>query len=205
MSRWRQSSARFKFCAHNLEMQPQPPTPCDATVSRHKERPSDPPAGSAQLLDESRDQAKLLAEAKDEAARSSQLRLNTEASLVEQQTRITELSDKLRIASATLDMERQLVAAGNDFRELMAARQLHVIDVRDNDRNGNPSRAFGRVFLTEGKSLTFYAFDLNEDRDSKCKAWFPGLGSVGNGEKFGPQFGPVACRCQSARALGVES
>ena len=127
---------------------------------------------NAQLLDESRDQAKLLAEAKDEAARSSQLRINTEASLVEQQTRITELSNKLRVASATLDMERQLVAAGKDFPELMASRQLHVIDVRDTDSNGNPSRAFGRIFLTEGKSLTFYAFDLNEDKVVNAKRGF---------------------------------
>jgi hypothetical protein len=127
---------------------------------------------NAQLLDESRNQAKLLAEAKDEAARSSQLRINDEASLVEQQTRITELSNKLRVASATLDMERQLVAAGKDIAELMAARQLHVIDVRDNDPNGNPSKAFGRIFLTEGKSLTFYAFDLNEDRVINAKRGF---------------------------------
>jgi hypothetical protein len=127
---------------------------------------------NAQLLDESRNQAKLLAEAKDEAARSSQLRINTEASLAEQQTHITELSNKLRVASATLDMERQLVAAGKDFPELMASRQLHVIDVRDTDANGNPSKAFGRVFLTEGKSLTFYAFDLSEDRVVNAKRGF---------------------------------
>jgi hypothetical protein len=127
---------------------------------------------NAQLLDESRDQAKLLAEAKDEAARSSQLRINTEASLVEQQTRITELSNKLRVASATLEMERQLVAAGKDFPELMASRQLHVIDVRDTDSNGSPGKAFGRIFLTEGKSLTFYAFDLNEDKVVNAKRGF---------------------------------
>ena len=114
---------------------------------------------SAQLLDESRNQEKLLADAKAEAARSSQLRIDTEAALVEQQTRITELSNKLRIANATLEMERQLAATGKDVRELMASRDLHVIDVRDTDANGKPSDAFGRVFLTEGKSLTFYAFD----------------------------------------------
>ena len=127
---------------------------------------------AARLLDESRDREKLLAQARDEAARSSQLRLDDEASLVEQQTRITELSDKLRIASATLDMERQLAANGNDVRELMAARQLHVIDVRDNDRSGKPRKAFGRVFLAEGKSLTFYAFDLNEDGIMNAKRGF---------------------------------
>jgi uncharacterized coiled-coil protein SlyX len=127
---------------------------------------------NGQLLDETRNQAKLLAEAKDEAARSSQLRINSEASLVEQQYRITELSNKLRIASATLDMERQLAAAGKDIPELMAARQLHVIDVRDTDPNGDPSKAFGRVFLTEGKSLMFYAFDLNENNLLNAKHSF---------------------------------
>ncbi len=127
---------------------------------------------NAQLLEESRDQEKLLAEARDEAARSSQLRVNDEASLVEQLTRITELTNKLRIASATLDQERQLAAAGKDVRELMASRQLHVIDVRDTDPNGNHSPAFGRVFLTEGKALTFYAFDLDEDGILNAKRSF---------------------------------
>jgi len=127
---------------------------------------------NAQLLDETRNQEKLLAEARDEVARSGQSRTNDEASLVEQQTRITELSNKLRIASATLDEERRLAAAGKDAGELMAARQLHVIDVRDTDSDGNPSKTFGRVFLTEGKSLTFYAFDLNEERAANVKRGF---------------------------------
>jgi hypothetical protein len=127
---------------------------------------------NVQLLEESRNQEKLLAEAKDEAARVNDLRANDEASLMEQQFRITELSDKLRVASATLEMERQLAAAGQDLRELIVARQLHVIDVRDTDPNGNPNKAFGRVFVTEGKSLTFYAFDLNEDARVDAKRSF---------------------------------
>jgi len=129
-------------------------------------------SSNAQLLEESRNREKLLAEAKDEAARVNQLHDNDIASLVEQQVRIRELSDKLRIASATLDVERRMAASGKDVRELMAARQLHVIDVHDTDPNGNPNRAFGRVFLTEGKSLTFYAFDLNEDRALDAKHSF---------------------------------
>lgn len=129
-------------------------------------------AQNVQLADESRNQDKLPAAARDEAARSSQLRIDSEASLVEQQTRITDLTNKLRIASATLDMERQLAAAGKDVRELMAARELHVIDVRDTDPNGKPSDAFGRVFLTEGKSLTFYAFDLNQQPAMNAKRSF---------------------------------
>jgi hypothetical protein len=144
---------------------------------------------SVQLPDEARNQEKLLAEAKDEAARVNQLRANDEASLVEQQLRITELSDRLRIASATLDAERQLAAAGKDVRELMVARQLHVIDVRDTDPNGEPSKAFGRVFLAEGKSLTFYAFDLNEDK-------------VANGNRSFQVWAESASGKNSAQSLG---
>lgn len=128
---------------------------------------------SAQLLEEARNQEQLLSAARNEAARTSQLRLNDAAALAEQETRIRELSDKLRIASATLDMERQLTAAGKDVRELMVARQLHVVDVHDTDPDGKPSRAFGRVFLAEGKSLTFYAFDLtDEERALNAKRIF---------------------------------
>ncbi len=156
---------------------------------RHSEQAGEAVRSSshdAQLLEEPRNQEKLLAEARDEAARSSQLRINDEASLVEQQTRITELTNKLRIASATLDQERQLAAAGKDVRELMASRQLHVIDVRDTDPNGNLSPAFGRVFLTEGKSLTFYAFDLNEDRALNAKRNFQ-VWAVPEAEKNSPR------------------
>lgn len=128
---------------------------------------------NAQLLEEARNQEQLLSEARNEAVRTSQLRLNDDAALAEQEARIMELSDKLRIASATLDMERQLTAAGKDVRELMVARQLHVVDVHDTDPDGKPSRAFGRVFLAEGKSLTFYAFDLtDEERALNAKRSF---------------------------------
>jgi DNA-binding NarL/FixJ family response regulator len=127
---------------------------------------------NVQLPGESQNQEKLLADARDEVARTNESRANDEASLTAQQARITELSDKLRVASATLEMERQLAAAGQNLRELMVARQLHVIDIRDTDPSGNPSDAFGRVFLTEGKSLTFYAFDLNVGRPADAKRNF---------------------------------
>jgi hypothetical protein len=162
---------------------------------------------NAELLDESRNQEKLLTEARGEASRMSQLRVNDEASLVEQQARITELSDKLRIASATLDMERQLAAAGRDVRELMAARQLHVIDVRDTYPGGEPSKAFGRVFLTEGESLTFYAFDLNEERVLNAKRGFQVWGVPETGKNWARSLGFLRedAKAQGRWVLNVES
>jgi hypothetical protein len=142
-----------------------------------------------QLLDESRNQEKLLADARDEAARISQLRVNDEATLAQEQLRIADLSNRLRVANATIDMERQLAAQGKDVRELMASRELHVIDVRDTDPNGNPGKAFGRVFLTEGKSLTFYGFDLNEggvlNAKSSFQVWAVPEGNMNSSRSLG--------------------
>jgi hypothetical protein len=162
---------------------------------------------NAQLLDEARDQEKLLAAAKDEAARINQLRVNDEASLAEQQARITELSYKLRIASATIDQERQLVAAGKDVRELMASRQLHVIDIRETDPNGNTNEAFGRVFVTEGKSLTFYAFDLNQDSVVEAKRRFQVWGVPETGKNTSRSLGflHADAKAQGRWVLRVEN
>jgi hypothetical protein len=145
---------------------------------------------TAHLLDELQNREKQLADATGETARINQLRATDQASLVAQQIRINEISDQLRVANATLDMERQLAAAGRDIRELMVARQLHVVDVRDMDANGKPSQAFGRVFLTEGRSLRFYAFDLNEGRVTNAKACF---------QVWGEQLGKQS----SVRSLGI--
>ena len=155
-------------------------------------RADQPGSQKAQLLDELKNRQKELADASAEIARINQLRATDGADLVAQQYRINEISDKLRIASATLDMERQLAAAGRDIRELMVARQLHVVDVRDTDENGKPSHAFARVFLIEGKSLMFYGFDLTEGKTINAKSGF---------QVWGVQLGKSA----SVHSLGLLS
>ena len=77
-----------------------------------------------------------------------------------------ELEKKLSEVQSKLDRERELMAAGRDLRDVIAARNLHIIDVYDTDSGGS-KKAFGRVFYTEGKSLVFYAYDLEEQKSSK--------------------------------------
>jgi len=84
------------------------------------------------------------------------------ASLVAQETRIMELSEQLQTQTETVDRERQLTAAARDVRDMMGARNLHIIDVADLDWRGKSKKSFGRVFYAEGRSLVFYAFDLPE-------------------------------------------
>jgi hypothetical protein len=109
---------------------------------------------------ERKTQEKLLADTRAELAGLKKARASDQASIVADQIRINELSQQLKTARANVNT--QLATSGGDVRNLMGARQLHVIDVRDTDPDGKPGKAFGRIFLTEGKSLVFYAFDLND-------------------------------------------
>lgn len=59
----------------------------------------------------------------------------------------------------------QYLSSDRDIRELMGARRLYIADVFDVDGSSRTQKPFGRVFYTQGKSLIFYAFDL--DRQTK--------------------------------------
>jgi len=98
-----------------------------------------------------------------------------QASLVADRIRIQELTDQLTEKSAALDREHQLLAVGHDVSDLMGARNLHIVDVVDTDPHGKTRPAFGRIFFTEGKSLIFYAYDLNdakiEEANYQYRVW----------------------------------
>jgi hypothetical protein len=98
----------------------------------------------------------------------------SDAMLLELQgSRLAALSTQVRESDEQLTRQRQLLAANRDIRDLMGARNLHVIDVFDVDGRGKTRRAFGRAFYTEGKSLIFYAFDLTTAAASPAsfQAW----------------------------------
>jgi hypothetical protein len=132
---------------------------------------------------------KQLADAGAELAQLKEARASDQAEMVADQVHINELSQQLKTATTNIDMERQLATAGKDVRDLMGARQLHVVDVRDTDPNGKAGKAFGRVFLTEGKSLIFYAFDLTDATKINAKQTF---------QVWGQQEG----KASSLRSLG---
>jgi hypothetical protein len=95
-----------------------------------------------------------------ELAKLQSVQGTSEAVTIAQQQEIVSLNEKLADQSTSIDRERQLLSAGRDIRDLISARNLHIIDVYDTDSRGKTTRAFGRVFYTEGKSLVFYAYDL---------------------------------------------
>ncbi len=110
------------------------------------------------------------------------------AGLVAQQFRITELSEEVENQKAAVERERQLTAAARDVRELMGARNLHIIDVADLDGQGKSKKSFGRVFYTEGKSLIFYAFDFSQKGSASkvsFQAWGQGQGASSSVKNLG--------------------
>lgn len=78
------------------------------------------------------------------------------------QARITELNTALHQRDEAVAHERQLLDRDRDIRDLMTARDLHIADVYDVAEDGKTEKAFGRVFYARGKSLTFYAYDLDQ-------------------------------------------
>jgi hypothetical protein len=110
----------------------------------------------------------VLATAQQEAAMQHQRVTDMEATVIAEQVKLHDLENGLREKSAALDQERQLLSLGHDVTDLMGARNLHIVDVVDTDGRGKARPAFGRIFFTEGKSLIFYAYDLNEAKIQKA-------------------------------------
>lgn len=102
------------------------------------------------------------AESVAELSRMRSLQATSDSVTIAQQQEIRKLNDRLADQIASIDRERQLLSAHREIRDLIAARNLHIVDVYDTDGRGHTSRAFGRVFYTEGRSLVFYAYDLND-------------------------------------------
>jgi len=78
--------------------------------------------------------------------------------------RIEQLNGRLRESHVAVSQQRDLLVSDRDIRDLMGARNLYITDVVDVDKNGRTQRPFGRIFYTKGKSLIFYAFDLDQQR-----------------------------------------
>ena len=121
------------------------------------------------------DTSNLLTRARDDLNRVQQERqgaLYREATL---ETEVNDLHIELSHSSNSATSDEKFLAADRDIRELMGARQLYIADVFDVQNDGERSKPFGRVFYTKGKSLIFYAFDLQkqpEYREAKTfQAW----------------------------------
>lgn len=112
------------------------------------------------------------------------------------EAKVNELTQLVRAREQTLEQKETEVAKGQellehdrDIRELMGARELYMADVHDVSGRGT-EKTYGRVFYTKGKSLIFYAFDLDAQ---------PGFQNAKSFQAWGRK-GPDKAQ---ARSLGI--
>lgn len=111
------------------------------------------------------------------------------AQFVEQQTHINELSASLRERDQKVAQDEQLLGHDRDIRNLMGARDLYIAEIYDVAKNGDTQKPFGRVFYTKGKSLVFYAYDLDQQPGAKRASTFQAWGRTGSDPKHDRNLG----------------
>ena len=95
------------------------------------------------------------------------------------EAQINDLHAQLRDREQALNKEEDLLAHDRDVRELMGARDLHISDIYNVSRDGITQKPYGRVFYTQGKSLVFYAYDLDQQAGLKSARTFQAWGRRG--------------------------
>jgi hypothetical protein len=136
---------------------------------------------------QSAQQAQELAQARNELATTrDQLTLaresayTSEAKITSLEYKLADREARLSEATASVEREREMLSAGREVRDIMGARDLHIVDVVDRDGKGRSRKAFGRAFYTQGKSLIFYAFDLPTKSTADGRFVFAAWGSNSN-------------------------
>ena len=95
------------------------------------------------------------------------------------QAQIRDLSGQLREREQTINKQEDLLSHDRDIRDLMGARDLYIAEVYDVARDGATQKPYGRLFYTKGRSLIFYAYDLNQEVGLKNAGTFQAWGRRG--------------------------
>jgi hypothetical protein len=138
-----------------------------------KQRVADERASLAQKLDAAQASVQKMQAELESVQQSKSQGESRYASL---ETQIMDMNRQLRDREQTISKQEELLSHDRDVRDLMGARDLYIAEVYDVGRDGATQKPFGRVFYTKGKSLVFYAYDLDQQvgavRDAKTfQAW----------------------------------
>lgn len=90
-----------------------------------------------------------------------------------------ELTEQLQEQRTVVEQRDEMLAKDRDIRELMGARDLYMTEIYDVAGTGETRKPYGRLFYTRGKSLIFYAYDLDEQTGLKRAATFQAWGRRG--------------------------
>lgn len=121
----------------------------------------------------------VLAAAQKRIDALQQAERNDAVRVVSLENQIQEMSELAKNREGTIGEQQRLLAADRDIRDLMGARDLYIAEVYDVAGNGKKTKPYGRVFLTKGKSLVFYAYDLDQQPGLKSASTFQAWGLRG--------------------------
>jgi hypothetical protein len=93
--------------------------------------------------------------------------------------RVNDLTRQLEEEQAAVKQRDDLLSHDRDIRELMGARDLYMTEIYDVAGTGETKKPYGRLFYTRGKSLIFYAYDLDQQTGLKRAATFQAWGRRG--------------------------
>jgi hypothetical protein len=95
------------------------------------------------------------------------------------EAKVSDLTHELQEQQGALEQRDELLAHDRDIRELMGARDLYIAEIYDVAGTGETKKPYGRIFFTRGKSLIFYAYDLNQQAELKRVSTFQAWGLRG--------------------------
>lgn len=93
--------------------------------------------------------------------------------------RVNDLTRQLQDQEAAVSQRDEMLAHDRDIREVMGARDLYIAEIYDVAGTGETKKPYGRVFYTRGKSLIFYAYDLDQQGGLKAAGAFQAWGRRG--------------------------
>jgi Anti-sigma-K factor rskA, C-terminal/Putative zinc-finger len=96
---------------------------------------------------------------------------------------VREREELLQQRDKTITQQEELLAHDRDIRDLMSARDLYIAEVYDVAKTGETNKPYGRIFYTKGKSLLFYAYDLDQQAGLKNASTFQAWGRRGTGHE----------------------
>lgn len=102
---------------------------------------------------------------------------------------IVAMRSQIKDQQDTIEQQQELLAHDRDIRELMGARDLYIAEVYDVASQGTTKKPYGRLFYTKGKSLIFYAYDLDQQKGLKNAATFQAWGRRGRNWKHATNLG----------------
>jgi hypothetical protein len=95
------------------------------------------------------------------------------------ESKVNELTQQLQEQQAAVEQRDELLAHDRDIRDVIGARDLYIAEIYDVAGTGETKKPYGRVFYTRGKSLIFYAYDLDQQTEVKRASTFQAWGRRG--------------------------